>query len=160
MFGLIGAVIWIALSLPRLEETLTADFPSWLRPQPRVGFDPFSELSRPAMAYGFVAMRLIGLVVLVPIAEELFWRGFLLRWVISPTWHKVQLGAFTFRSFFIVTVLFVAVHPEWLAAAVYCTLMNILLYWKKDLWSCVVAHGVSNLMLAIYVMATNSWWLW
>jgi len=160
VFGLIGAVLWIALSMPRLEEALTAGFPSWLQPQSRVGFDPFSELSHPAAVCGFTAMRLIGLVILVPIAEEMFWRGFLLRWVISPTWHEAPLGAFSFRSFFIVTALFAAAHPEWLAAVVYCALLNVLLYWKKDLWSCVVAHAVSNLMLAIYVLATESWWLW
>jgi CAAX prenyl protease-like protein len=105
-------------------------------------------------------MRLIGLVILVPIAEELFWRGFLLRWVISSAWRDVPLGAFSFRSFFIVTVLFATTHPEWLAAAVYCALLNGVLYWKKDLWSCVVAHAASNSMLAVYVMATESWWLW
>lgn len=51
-------------------------------------------------------------------------------------------------------------HPEWLAAAVYSLLMNGLLYWKKDIWQCIVAHGVSNLLLAVYVLASGNWWLW
>jgi hypothetical protein len=32
--------------------------------------------------------------------------------------------------------------------------------WKRDLWRCIVAHGVSNLALAIYVLAAKAWWLW
>lgn len=64
------------------------------------------------------------------------------------------------KSALIVTLLFALAHPEWLAAAVYCTLLNGLLYWKGDLWNCVVAHGVSNLVLAIYILFTGSWELW
>jgi membrane protease YdiL (CAAX protease family) len=41
-------------------------------------------LASPVAAWCFVAVRLLGLVVLVPVAEELFWRGFLLRWIASP----------------------------------------------------------------------------
>jgi CAAX prenyl protease-like protein len=158
--GLVGFVLWVALSTPRFEETLTSGFPDWLRPSDRAGYNPLSELTPLAMAIGFIAVRLIGLVILTPIAEELFWRGFLLRWVDSPDWRDVPMGTFHLRSFVVVTVFFVAAHPEWLAAAVYCMLLNGLMYWKKDLWSCIVAHAVSNLALAIYIMATGTWWLW
>ncbi|MFV1967622.1 MAG: CAAX prenyl protease-related protein [Pirellulaceae bacterium] len=159
LFGFIGIAIWIALSSARLEEALTASFPSWLRPQARVAFDPFAELPL-FTAIGFIAVRLFGLAVITPIAEELFWRGFLLRWLISPDWEEVPLGRFSLPSFVLVTLLFTSAHPEWFAAAVYCALLNALLYWKKDLWSCVVAHGVSNLALGVYVLSTGTWSLW
>ena len=160
LVGLIGFALWVALATPRFEETLTSGFPDWLRPSARAGYNPFSELTPRSVAIGFIAVRLIGLVILTPIAEELFWRGFLLRWVDSPNWRDVPLGTFRIRSFAVVTLFFVAVHPEWLAAAAYCMLLNGLMYWKKDLWSCVVAHAVSNLALAVYIMATGTWWLW
>ena len=105
-------------------------------------------------------MRLVGIAVLVPIAEELFWRGFLLRWLIDPEWEEIKLGEYTHHSCAIVVLMFTVAHPEWLAAASYCLLINGLLYWKKDLWQCVVAHAVSNLVLAIYVLQTGHWWLW
>jgi hypothetical protein len=159
LFGLIGIALWIALSSARLEEALTSSLPTWLRPQARVAFDPFAELTHSA-AIGFIVVRLLGLAVLAPIAEELFWRGFLIRWLISPDWGKVPLGQFSLLSFVVVTLLFTSAHPEWLAAAVYCALINALLYWKKDLWSCVVAHSVSNLVLGVYVLTTGAWWLW
>mgnify|MGYP002683041209 CR=1 FL=1 len=93
-------------------------------------------------------------------AEEIFWRGFLLRWLTNAEWEKVPLGRFSGMSFLLVTLLFTLAHPEWLAAAVYCALLNGFIYWKQDLWSCVVAHGVSNLLLGLYVLTTEHWWLW
>jgi hypothetical protein len=59
-----------------------------------------------------------------------------------------------------VTLMFTLAHPEWMAAAVYCVLLNLLLSWTRDLWNCVVAHGVSNLVLGVYVLWTDSWELW
>jgi hypothetical protein len=160
LVGVLGIVLWIGLSELRLEEQISKYLPGWLRPEPRVGFNPFQELKQPLAVWGFVIVRLLGLVVLVPLVEELFWRGFLIRWLISPEWEEVPIGQFSGVSFLGVTLLFTLAHPEWLAAAVYCALLNGLLYWKKDLWCCIVAHGVSNLLLGIYVLAMGAWRLW
>lgn len=158
--GLVGIVLWIGLSELRLEECIAVYLPGWLRPEPRVGYDPFQQLTEPWTVWAFVGLRMIGLVVLVPSAEELFWRGFLLRWFISAKWEDVPLGRFSGTSFLFVTLLSTLAHPEWLAAAVYCALLNGFLYWKKDLWTCIVAHAVSNLALGIYILTTGAWWLW
>jgi hypothetical protein len=160
VFGLVGIALWIFLADLNLERHLLAWLPEGLQPQPRAAFNPFRDIAHPAAQWGFIAIRLLGIAVLVPLVEELFWRGFLLRWIISPDWQAVELGRYTFKSFLWVTLLFTLAHPEWLAAASYCMLLNLLLYWKKDLWNCIVAHGVSNLCLAIYVLATGTWSLW
>lgn len=157
--GLIGIVLWIVLASLHLEEQLAQWLPEWLRPEPRVAYNPLKHLSG-VEAWTFITLRLLGIAVVVPIAEELFWRGFLLRWLIDPEWQRVPVGEFTLSSCLTVTLMFTLAHPEWLAAAVYCLLLNALLYWKKDLWLCVVAHSVSNLALALYVLATGAWWLW
>jgi CAAX prenyl protease-like protein len=158
--GLVGIVLWILLSELQLETILTKHLPGWLRPGGRVSFNPFEELSSNWQAYTFIVFRLIGLSLLVPVAEEIFWRGFLARWLIADDWERVALGAFTWGSFWGVVGLFTLAHPEWFAAATYCALLNGLLYWKKDLWSCIVAHGVSNFTMGMYVLATGAWWLW
>jgi hypothetical protein len=49
---------------------------------------------------------------------------------------------------------------EWPAAAAYGLLMAALWVWRQDLWSCIVAHGVTNLTLGAYVVATGSWAIW
>jgi uncharacterized protein len=158
--GLVGIVFWIVLSQLKLEQAVADSLPTWLQPSARVGFDPFREISRPAAFWTFLAARLAGLVLLVPVAEELFWRGFLLRWLISADWENQELGRFTPFSFLGVTLLFTLIHPEWLAAAVYCSLLNGLIYWKRDIWNCIVAHGVSNAVLAAYILYTGAWELW
>lgn len=160
VFGIVGIALWIFLADLDLERYVFTLLPEGLRPPPRAAFNPFLEIAHPAARWGFIAVRLLGIAVLVPVAEELFWRGFLLRWIIAADWQAVEPGRYSFKSFVWVTLLFTLAHPEWLAAATYCILMNLLIYWKKDLWNCIVAHGVSNLCLAIYVLATGTWKLW
>jgi CAAX prenyl protease-like protein len=157
--GLIGIALWIVLAHLHVEQMLASYLPSWLRPETRVAYNPFEHLDGGAV-WAFIAVRIVGIAVVVPLAEELFWRGFLLRWLIDPEWEKVPLGEFTLSSCCIVTFMFTLAHPEWLAAVSYALLLNGLLYWKRDLWLCVVAHAVSNLVLAIYVLLSGEWWLW
>ncbi len=158
--GIIGIILWISLSSLGADETMAAVLPEWLRPAPRAAFNPFEAITDPATRWLFIAVRVTGLALLVPVAEELFWRGWLMRWIISRDWAGLEIGTFTMGSFLSVTLLFTMAHPEWLAAAVWCVLINLLLYWKKDLWNCIVAHGVSNLCLAAYVMLHDAWYLW
>ena len=157
--GLVGIAFWIGLCRLHLEEQAAHYLPTWMQPK-RAAFDPFQNITGPIMRWAFIAVRLGGLVILVPVVEELFWRGFLLRWFIAPDWQQVKLGQLSVASFVIVTLLFALAHSEWLAAAAYCGLLNGLLYWKRDLWNCVVAHGVSNLLLGIYILSVGDWELW
>jgi uncharacterized protein len=159
IIGLIGIALWIGLCRLSFEQQAAQYFPSWLQPR-RIAFDPFRNITEPFTRGAFIAVRLAGLVILVPVVEELFWRGFLLRWLISADWEHVKMGRITTRSFAVVTLLFALAHSEWFAAAAYCSLLNGLLYWRADLWNCVVAHGVSNLVLGIYILSTGSWELW
>ena len=108
--GLIGIALWIGLSELRLEECIAGYLPEWLRPESRVGYNPFQQLTHPLAVWAFVGLRMIGLVVLVPVAEELFWRGFLLRWFISAKWEGVPLGRFSSSSFLFVTLLSTLAH--------------------------------------------------
>jgi hypothetical protein len=46
--------------------------------------------------FSFILFRSFGCVVLAPILEELFWRGWLTRWLIYGTdFRRVPLGAYT-----------------------------------------------------------------
>lgn len=160
LVGVVGIVLWIVLCHLHLERQLTADLPTWLQVGERVSFNPLDELTSPFAKATFLAVRLLGIAVIVPLIEEFFWRCFLLRWTIDPDWQEIPLGTFTWSSCLIVAALFTLAHPEWFAAASYCLLINALLYWKRDLWQCVIAHATSNFILAIYVLWTGHWFLW
>ncbi|MCK5515437.1 MAG: CPBP family intramembrane metalloprotease, partial [Desulfobulbaceae bacterium] len=122
-FGIGGIIVWILLSQSNLEEAVISFLPAWLQPNQRLGFNPFETISNPFFRWVFILVRVVGLVLLVPVVEELFWRGFLLRWVISANWEEQPIGVFTLRSFLWVVLLFTTAHPEWFAAATYCILL-------------------------------------
>ncbi len=158
--GIVGIALWIGICHLELEATVAAYLPSFMRPGERVSYNPFDKIHSVEWAWCFIVVRMIGIAVVVPIAEELFWRGFLLRWLIDPEWEKVPLGTYTASSCALVTLFFTLAHPEWIAAATYGLLINGLLYWKRDLWQCIVAHAVSNFLLALYVLQYEQWFLW
>lgn len=158
--GVVGIALWIGLSHLKVERSIFHYLPAWFQPGERVGFNPWEQLDGGWAISAFLLVRIFGLALVVPVVEELFWRGFLLRWAINPDWDKVAIGTFSWPSCLTVTALFTLAHPEWLAAASYCLLLNGLLYWKRDLWQCIIAHATSNLLLACYVITTDNWWLW
>lgn len=158
VFGITGFVIWCLLMAPFTELTET-----------------------PWSTYGFV-LRIFSAVLIVPVFEELFIRGYIFR--VAFQWdlnrknktmmsalhetldnhhiNSVRPGAWNLMAIGISTIAFTAGHlpAEWLAAAAYNILMCLLWIMRKDLLSCMVAHGTTNLILALYVYYTGHWGLW
>jgi hypothetical protein len=99
-------------------------------------------------------------VLVVPVMEELFWRAFLIRWLVKEDFKSVPVGTFTWPSFLITVALFGAEHNQWLAGLVCGALYNWLLYRTRSVWACVVAHAVSNAALAAWVLARGDWKFW
>jgi CAAX prenyl protease-like protein len=94
--------------------------------------------------------------------EEIFWRGFLLRFVIDEHFERVPFGKFTWPSFAIVTVAFTFSHsrPDWLAAFAASALYNVVAYRTRSLTSCAIAHATTNLLLGFWIMQTHQWGFW
>lgn len=146
-----------------------AVFAIWIAPQqffhfaPRtVGFDPSVLASNAATYWSAIIFRFLRLVIVVPVMEEIFWRGFLLRFVIDEHFERVPFGKFTWPSFAIVAVVFTLSHshPDWLGAFVAGALYNVVAYRTRSLVSCVLAHAVTNLLLGFWIMQTHQWGFW
>ena len=122
------------------------------------GYDPF----RMGTGTGIVlaGIRLFGASVVVPIMEELFWRSFLIRYLISSKFESVALGTFTVFSCAATVVLFGLEHDLWLAGMMAGVAYTGLLYYTKRLWPCIVAHAVTNFALGIQVLVTGEWRWW
>lgn len=122
------------------------------------GYDPF----RAGTGLGIVlaGVRIFGASVVVPIMEELFWRSFLIRYLISSKFESVPLGVFTAFSFVATVVLFGLEHDLWLAGMMAGVAYTGLLYYTKRLWPCILAHAVTNFALGIHVLATGEWRWW
>lgn len=156
--GLAAIVIWIGIDpfYPYLSDLMGQAPPGGARTQ---YFDP-STISSDAVRLVFFAFRIAGASLVVPLMEELFWRGFLIRWIDNPNFKRVPIGAYSFRSFALTTLFFGFEHEQWLAGIICGALYNALLYKRKDLFSCVLAHGVSNFALAVWVLSQSAWRLW
>lgn len=126
----------------------------------RTGYDPIHQIHNSVLRFGFLAVRFYGMVLMVPVMEELFWRSFLLRWITDSDFERLKPGEYSWSAFAIVAGVFALSHPEWLAAALFATAMALLLRRTGSLFACIVAHGTTNLLLGLYVIHTGSWYLW
>jgi hypothetical protein len=105
--------------------------------------------------------RIIQAVVVVPILEELFWRAWLMRWLINPNFEKVSLGTYQATSFWIVAVLFASEHgPYWDVGLIAGVAYNWWMVRTRSLGDCILAHAVTNACLCGYVVATHHWEYW
>jgi len=123
-------------------------------------FDPYVLGDSKVAAIGLISVRLIGSSVVVPIMEELFWRSFLMRYLINPDFRSVPIGVFTWFSFIGVAVLFGFEHHRVLVGIIAGLLYGLLLVFQKNLRGVIFAHGVTNLGLGIYIVATGNWMFW
>jgi len=109
----------------------------------------------------WLLFRVIGSTVTVPIAEELFFRGFVARRAINEDADSVPLGQFTWFSFLVSSVLFGVLHGDaWIAGIVVGMLFAGALYYRRRMVDAVVAHATTNALLSAYVIATESWSQW
>jgi CAAX prenyl protease-like protein len=110
---------------------------------------------------GFIVMRSVSCAIVVPILEELFWRGWLMRWLIDNDFLKVPLGTYTPFSFWIVAILFASEHgPYWEVGLAAGIVYNWWIVRTRNLADCILAHGVTNAILSGYVLLTGQWQYW
>ena len=155
--GILGAIVWVLLLKPFVDPA----------------GEPYSNCA--------LLLRMAAVGLLVPIFEELLTRGFILRAAVQ--WDNlrrkgvddplgdvlnacsiadVQPGEITTLAVIISTVGFAAGHTmaEWPAALAYGLLMVWLWVIRKDLLSCMIAHGTTNIALGLFAKATGQWGLW
>jgi hypothetical protein len=110
---------------------------------------------------GFALLRAFGCTAVAPPIEELFWRGWLMRWLTSHDFRKVPLGACTRFAFWAVAILFAAEHgPYWEVGLAAGIIYNWWLMRTKNLADCILAHAVTNGLLSAYVLLTGQWQYW
>lgn len=155
--GLLLAVV-LGLAVTGVWVSLDGRYPDLPMMGKRTAFDP--RVLTPATRAGFITVRLIGLVLLVPLMEELFWRSFLMRWVIDQDFTKVPVGRVTPLAAAVTSGCFALAHPEWLPALLTGLAWAWLVHHTKSLRACVISHAVANLALGVYVIATGHWKFW
>lgn len=106
-------------------------------------------------------LRFARAALLVPVIEELFWRGWLPRWLVNPDWQQVRLGTYTRLAFVGTALLFAAEHgPYWEVGLLCGVIFNWWMWRTKSLGDLVLVHAVTNACLSAYVLVTGSYEYW
>lgn len=121
-----------------------------------------TSLSAPAiLSWPVLALRMIRAVIIVPIIEELFWRAWLMRWLIDNDFGKVPLGKYTAQAFWIVALLFASEHGSyWDVGLLAGIIYNWWMVRTRSLGDLILAHAVTNGILGAYVIAAGKWEYW
>jgi exosortase E/protease (VPEID-CTERM system) len=112
------------------------------------------------LAASWVGFRIIGTVVTVPIAEELAFRGYLLRKLVARDFENVHPSTFTWLSFSVSSLLFGLLHDSWLAGTLAGAGFAIALYQRGQISDAIAAHMTSNALLVLAAMGAGKWDLW
>jgi len=145
--GIAVYLLWIAISAwsePYVSEAMP---------------EPLSRLDTPLLAV-WVVGRTLGSVLLIPIVEELAFRGFLLRRLIASDFRTVSYREWRWPAVLISSLAFAAVHQQWIggfaAGVLYCYAQS-----RRGLLSdAIVAHAVTNALIAAQVLCAGHWSLW
>jgi len=143
--GAVVLVLWVSLN---------AD---WMIVGAAPGFDP-RDGGR--IDWLLAAIRIAGAALVVPVMEELFWRSFLMRWIVNPDFETVEPSQLGLKSFLITVLLFGFEHNLWLAGIVAGAAYSLLYMRHRQLWSPILAHAVTNGLLGIWVLMTGNWSYW
>lgn len=109
---------------------------------------------------GWLFVRAAGSALMVPICEELAFRGFLLRWLISRDFTSVAFTAWTPLSAIVSSLVFGFLHERWLAATLAGVAYAALQIRSGRLFDAIVAHGVTNGAIAAWSIATGDYSHW
>lgn len=157
-----GAVAGTPLAWPPAAIGVLVFLP-WLGLEPVGGTtnfpDGLAELP-PWTASAWLGFRVLGSVLVVPWVEELAFRGYLLRKLIAPAYERVQPGHFTWLSFLGSSILFGLLHERWLAGTLAGMAYALALYRRGRLGDAILAHIVTNALIAVWVLALGRWELW
>jgi exosortase E/protease (VPEID-CTERM system) len=137
-------------------------FTLWIARWPQ---DPGGSSARSMMTLGtsgawtftWLAARVIGSALTVPLAEELAFRGFLTRRLIAADFESIAPGRFTWMSFLVSSIAFGVLHDRWIEGSLAGMLYALAYYRRGSLGDAVAAHATTNGLLCIDALTTGDW---
>jgi hypothetical protein len=108
-----------------------------------------------------LSLRITRAALLVPLLEELFWRGYLPRWMLNDDWERVPMGTYNTFAFVGTALLFASEHGPYWDVGLMCGLIyNWYMYKTRSLGDLVLAHAVTNAALSAFVVMTRQYAFW
>ena len=167
VFGAVGIGFWLLPTYLYDAWGLTGKTQgplAWFGVQERTdGFDP-GVFQDPLAWWTTVVFRFLRAVVIVALVEEIFWRGFVMRFVLDweGDYWKQPFGRPSWLSYGVVTGLFMVAHApaDYAGAFIYGSMTYLLCIWSKNLGACVIMHAVANFLMGLYIMTYGKYGLW
>jgi exosortase E/protease (VPEID-CTERM system) len=146
--GVVVFAVWIGLEI--------------VTPAARRATDPRESLAGlPEWALAaWVAFRLLGSVVVIPVVEEIAFRGYLLRRIMSPEFRAVPPRHFSVTAILVSSVVFGLLHEQWLAGTLAGAAYALAYGRRGRIGDAILAHAVTNGLIGITAFATGKWQLW
>jgi exosortase E/protease (VPEID-CTERM system) len=146
VFGAMVFLLWIGVA--HFQLTLAA-IPSKLAALP------------PSLRSVWIISRLAGGVLIVPIAEELAYRGYLMRRLTNADFDAVRFQSVRWPALAATAILFGFAHGAlWLPGIAAGVVFGLLIMRRGQIGEAVVAHATSNALIAASVLGWNQWQLW
>jgi CAAX prenyl protease-like protein len=152
-------VFWVGLDLALIRLGFPNSYPklnisgaAW---NPHV---PFGQGS--GLAWFFLGARLLGVSLVVPPLEEVFFRSFLYRFFARTDFLSIPLGTFLWFPFLATSLVFGLEHREWLAGILCGFAYQGLVWRKKRLGDAITAHAITNFLLGLWVVGQGAWQYW
>lgn len=128
------------------------------------GFNPSDAFAESSAAwYAALGLRFLRAVVVVAFVEELFWRGYLMRFMVNDHHpFRVPFGTHSWKSYWVTTLAFMLVHApvDYAGAFFYGSLTYLLAVTTKNLGATIVMHATANLALGYAAMSWQKYGLW
>ena len=120
----------------------------------------FNPYDGDALNWSLVFFRLTGAALVVPLMEELFWRSFLMRWLVDSNFLAVSPQRISVYALLVSSALFAVEHDLWFAGLIAGLVYGLLYIRSGNLWLSILAHVVTNGMLGCWVLYTGGWHYW
>lgn len=153
---LIVAAIAAGIAVFLLWINLDFEWATFGKPSP---FDPTLP-DGSGLDWVLVCFRLMGLAVIVPVMEELFWRSFLLRWLDQHDFMPYDPRKVTLRAMLLCALLFASAHNLWLAGLLAGLVYSLVYVRGGNLWLPIISHATTNAALGWWILATQHWQFW
>lgn len=112
------------------------------------------------LALLWIWARVIGSVVVIPLVEELAFRGYLMRRLCSDHFERLPYSAAPWWTVLASSLLFGLMHQAWFAGTLAGLVYALVCRRRNSLMDAIVAHGVTNGLIAAMVLTCDAWWLW
>ena len=164
--GALMAFVWMAPEMGFLPDEAAAFYRTWFTGAP--GFDPGPYVAEPSpydpavCGVALTYARLAGSAVVIAVAEEIFFRSFLYRWLQGRHFADVPERRFEFSAFALTVFLFAIEHDRWFVGAIAGIVYGLLAIYG-GISAAITAHATTNFIIGwtvIHSVPFDKWGFW